>query len=305
MKNLTENMKIEALRNAGYDMDKYDYAELVVLTPKEMDDAKNIVEDKQLDNKKLFRRWVTAQTFRMLNSKSYNVKTKRWEYGWDAYLRNNYAYQYQFTMMLEELRVMNKLAARDKDAFKERAHFFKKSVVIATCNDYIAKLRKYIEENAKTEVKTHYKSHNEKTIEVVRYVYIKGYGKIYLCAVDGAIFNNLLDIIKEMKCVDSYAELYTLLKMFMSKMIKLPFDTPKCKEWKDAFKGIGAYETLKNLILFHDVLLRDCTSKARSFEKLQDCLPKYDGEGWRFHAMLKDTIKLNNFDLQKSIAAHK
>ena len=56
MRNLTENMKLEALRNAGYDVDKYDYAEFVVLTPKESEIAKSVVEDKQLDNKKLFRR---------------------------------------------------------------------------------------------------------------------------------------------------------------------------------------------------------------------------------------------------------
>ena len=39
MRNLTENMKLEALRNAGYDVDKDDYTEIVVLTPKEVETA--------------------------------------------------------------------------------------------------------------------------------------------------------------------------------------------------------------------------------------------------------------------------
>ena len=91
MKNLTNEMKMEALKNAGFDMNKYELTELVVLTPKEMEVAKGIVEDKQLDNKKLFRRWVTAQTFRMLTCDSYNYKTRRRESGWSAYLRNHYS----------------------------------------------------------------------------------------------------------------------------------------------------------------------------------------------------------------------
>ena len=96
-----------------------------------------------------------------------------------------------------------------------------------------------------------------------------------------------------------------MLKMFIKHMIQLPDNTPKCKQWKDAFKGIGAYETLKNLILFHDVVLRDCTGKADSMTKLTNRLYEYKGEGWRMHAMLKDTINLNNFDLVRSIRAHK
>jgi GT2 family glycosyltransferase len=35
---------------------------------------------------------------------------------------------------------------------------------------------------------------------------------------------------------------------------------------------------------------------------LEKCLESYKGEYWRFHAMLKKTIKDNNFVLAESIA---
>lgn len=85
-------------------------------------------------------------------------------------------------------------------------------------------------------------------------------------------------VLSEMLKAQSYSELYVLLKLFMRKMIRLPRKTSKCPVWKDAFKGIGAYETLKNMILFHDVVLRGCDGKKDSMEKLTDCLESYKGE---------------------------
>lgn len=304
MKNLTESMKIEALKNAGFDVDKYELTELVVLTPKEMDDAKNIVEDKQLNNKKLFRRWVTAQTFRMLNGKSYNSGTHKWESGWDTYLRNNYSYQYQFNMMLEELRVLAKLEVKDKDAFRERVHFFNTGVVVSTCKDYIYKVGRYIDKYTGNIEKTTTNG-DLTTLTTTKSIALPGFAPMKYSDARKQFISDQNLVLSEMLKAQSYSELYVLLKLFMRKMIKLPRKTSKCPVWKDAFKGIGAYETLKNMILFHDVVLRGCDGKKDSMEKLTDCLASYKGEGWRFHAMLKDTIELNHFDLKRSIEAHK
>ena len=38
----------------------------------------------------------------------------------------------------------------------------------------------------------------------------------------------------------------------MKNMIRLPYDTKKSKVWIDAYKGEGAYYTMKNLVLFHN-----------------------------------------------------
>lgn len=281
MKKLSE--RIMELERMGVDTSKFNLALTgIAITPM----AQNVVEDKQVDNKKLFRRWITAQTFRMLYEPSYNRKTYRREVGWDAYLRNHYDYKYQFTMMLEEFRVLNKLSVRDEDEFYERAKFFNRDVAVATCEHYMKQLDKY--------VKTHkedgaVKLANYGTVNMVRYA---------------EIVDDLRSIIVDMKYANTYAELYTYLKKFMKKMNKLPNETPKCPEWKTAFKGNGAYYTLKNLIMFHGCTLR-YLNKDESLAALEKCLDNYRGEYWRFHYMLLDVIEYNKFDLRESINRNK
>lgn len=248
--------------------------------------AQGVVEDRQVGNDKLFRRWVMAQTFKMLYEPSWNSQTKKHETGWDNYLRNKYDYKYQFDMMLEELRVLNKLENKDNGEFVERAHFFNKYVVVDTCEHYLRHFNSYVMKNMDKKTKT-----------------VKLESKYGTVGADGFadIVCTLKLIIEDMKSADNYAELYTYLKKFIKKMNKLPYNTAKCPAWKDAFKGSGAFYTLKNMILFHNCLLRNCATKQESLELLIDCLEYYKGEYWRFHYMLLDTIEFNNFDLRESI----
>ena len=277
MKKLSE--RIMELEKMGVDTSKFNLALTgIAITPV----AQMVVEDKQVDNKKLFRRWVAAQTFRMIYEKSYNATTRSWETGWDNYLRNCYDYKYQFSMMLEEFRVLNKLAIKDEDEFYERAHFFNRDVAVATCEHYMDQFDKYVKEHTKD---GKVKLANYGTVDMTDYRRI--------CV-------DLRLIISDLKNSNTYAELYTYLKKFMKKMNKLPFETPKCPEWKNTFKGNGAYYTLKNLIMFHGCTLR-YHNKAESLETLKTCLETYRGEYWRFHYMLLDTIEHNNFDLRASI----
>lgn len=272
--------RLNLLAQAGIDTSKYEL-KLEGITLKSEDDVTiSIVGNQQVNNKKLFRRWITAQTFKMLN----------YEDGWDAYLRNYYDYKYQFKMMLEELRVLNKLELSDKEEFNERSKFFNKKVVIETCRHYMGQLHKYINEN----------KDNKGCIKLAQY------GTIKVDDVRKVFVNKLYSIIKEMENVDTYAELYSSLKAFMRHMNKLPDNTPKCSLWKDAFKGNGAYYTLKNLILFHGVVLRDCKDKNTSLNHLENYTETLNnGDLWRLHMLLKDTIELNNFDLRKSIESNK
>ena len=62
--------------------------------------AKRIWEDGYVYNTKIHRRWITAQTFRMLNWSS-NCGA-----GWDACLKAAFPYDYQFKMMANELNVL-------------------------------------------------------------------------------------------------------------------------------------------------------------------------------------------------------
>ena len=271
-----------ALEAMGIDTSKFNMEmNGVTLSAQDIELASQLIEDKQISNK-AFRRWITAQTFKMLE----------YHGGWDACLRECYGYKYQFTMMLEEMRVLNKLEARDKKEFEERIKFFNKKVVIATCKDYMKKLNKYIEEHktAKNKIK------------------LAQYGTIDVADCDKVFVNKLRDIIDDMYRVDSYAELYTLLKKFIRVMNKLPEDTPKCSLWKDAFKGSGAYYSLRNMILFHDVTLRSYgySNKIESIEFLENYMKNLDnGDLWRLHMMLKKVIEDTGFDLRTSIENHK
>lgn len=272
-KKLSERLAM--LEEMGFDTSKYNVA--IKNNVVEIEGIERYVEDVQLGNDKVFRRWIAAQTFKML------------DYGWDAYLRDNYSYMYQFTMMLEEIKTLCKLEIKDKEEFQERIHFFNKDVVVKTCNHYENQLKKYI--------KAHY---NERK----GYVKLSAYGYCDNADVD-VVLNNLRLIVIDIRASETYAELYSNLKRFVAKMNKLPNDTPKCPAWKSAFKGNGGYYTLQNLILFHGVILRGCTDKDSSMKRLETMLDDFGKDVWKFHYVLKDTIEYNEFDLKESIRRNK
>ena len=52
--------------------------------------VQGIIESGYVFNSRTDGRFVTAQTFKMLNERSWNWKLRKYEFGWDAYLRNCY-----------------------------------------------------------------------------------------------------------------------------------------------------------------------------------------------------------------------
>lgn len=258
-----------------------------------------IIEDGYVRNSKLHRRWVMAQMFHMLNYKSYDGK----ETGYNACLRTRYDYQYQFSMILEEIRVLSKLENKDVETFNERTHFFNRKVVVATCEDYMWKLREYIE-NLPT-----------KKCKGVPYKHLNGrYGDVFVDDLRKKVYSSMELFIRLMETSHNYRQLHYNLLRFTKLMIRLPYNTPKCKEWIDAFKGAGAYYTLLNLTRFHQCKIVDeqrgtfwnspcqvvtyaAGVEASNFVKSK--LNTYKGEGWRYMAMLKKCIADNEFDFSK------
>ena len=248
-----------------------------------------IIEDGYVRNTKLHRRWVMAQTFKMLNYVSWD----RSESGWDASLRNNYGYMYQFSMMLEEIRVLSKLEDRDMESFNERSHFFTKDVVVATCNDYLDKLEKHIG------------NQESKNCKGVPYKRVKGQN-IFVEDLEKKVYSPIHSKIWSIERTNNYKELYRELKKFNDSMIKLPWDTKKCKVWIDAFKGSGSFYTLKNLLMYHDCVLKISKHEfyrgSDAVRYVQSKLGEYKYEGWRYHAMLKKCIADNNFSFDQRMA---
>lgn len=257
---------------------------------------KQIMDEGYVYNYKTDGRFVAAQTFKMLNGKSYNYKTRQYETGWDAYLRNNYSYMYQFEMMIDELHRLSKME-RDNDAeFAVLKNFFTKQVVIETCKQYIRQLKKFINNQPTRKCKGK------------PYVKLNKYGNVYVSDLNAKVFSKLECVLAKITYAKDYKELEQNLREFVNVAPKLPHDTPKCSGWKDTFKGIGAYKTLNNIIKHHGVTVQNYETKEildrdASLAYVESLVNTYRGEYWKFHELLKATIKLNNFDLQNSINA--
>lgn len=248
-----------------------------------------IITDGYVRNTKLFRRFVMAQMFHHLNYVSYDRKYS----GYNDCIKRSYGYDYTFKMMLEEVRVLSKLEEKDADTFAERSHFFTKDVVLATMEDYMVKLDAYI--NALP----------SKKCKGVPYKRIKGMN-IFNVDINKKIYAPLKRSISRMQHAKTYKTMYSVLSGFMKNMVKLPYETPKCKEWIDAYKGEGAFYTLKNLIMFHNCYVFDKSGDKYTGSAamciLNNRLEEYKGEGWRMFALMKKVIADNGINTKTHIA---
>lgn len=260
--------------------------------------ANKIMEEGYVFNSKVDGRFIIAQTFRMLTEKSYNYKTRKYEEGWDAYLRNNYPFMYQFSMMADEV---HKLAKMEKDNDPEFAAwkcFFTKDVVYATCKHYIYQLKKFV---------------NKQPVRKCKgkpYVKLNKYGDVFNYDLYKKVYKPLEIALVAIKASQNYKMLEDALKEFVKLQCKLPADTPKCSEFKDAFKGKGAYVSLRNIVRFHNCYVinyetGELLDREGSLKYIDSLLEVNRGSYWKYHELLKATIDANDFDLRKSIESQK
>lgn len=243
--------------------------------------ATQIIEDGYVRNTKLHRRFVMAQMFHGLNYRSYDGRKE----GYNEWLKR-FGIKYEFDMMLEEIRVLSKLKTRDTATFIERSHFFTKDVIVHTMMDYIVELKKWVE------------ALPNKNCKGVPYKRIKG-RDVFVEDLQKKVYSPLERDINRLKYASSYGEMYRIVNNFMAQMIHLPYNTPKSKAWIDAYKGEGAFYTLKNLVMFHSCGIMVDGKKvygAAAVSMLNNRLKEYRGEGWRMFALMKKVIADNNFD---------
>ena len=298
---LNKNERMEKLNAKGVNTSKYftvnmeDGTKIHLIidangNPVKVEDtiANQIITDGYVRNTKLHRRFVMAQMFHGLNFKSWDGRKE----GYNEWLKR-FGIKYEFDMMLEEIRVLSKLEVRDTATFLERSHFFTKDVIIDTMNDYIDELTKYID------------ALPNKNCKGIPYKRIKG-RDIFVVDIDKKIYAPLRQKINSLRYASNYNEIYRIVKYFMDEMISVPYNTPKSKAWIDAYKGEGAFYTLKNLVMFHG-----CGIKVGRFDVkygmdavafITDKLDEYQGEGWRMFALMKKVIADNNFDFKARMA---
>lgn len=297
---LTKKERMEKLNKAGINTSKYFTVDLDNGTKihliideengvcKQVKDPimNTIIEDGYVRNTKLHRRFVMAQMFHMLNYVSYD---KRYS-GYNDCLKRMYGYEYTLKMMMEEIRVLSKLEVRDRESFVERSHFFNKEVVVAVMEDYLEKLKVYVE------------ALPDRNCKGIPYKRIKRMD-VFNADLGKKIYAPVRAHIYTVKYAKNYTEIYRALERFMRNHIKLSFETPKSKVWIDAYKGAGAYYTLKNLVMFHNcyIVVGEYFDKLYGTEAvtfLKNCLELYKGEGWRIFALMKKVIKDNNFNFK-------
>lgn len=249
-----------------------------------------IIADGYVRNSKLHRRFVCAQMFHMLNYVSYDGRDK----GYNDCLRRCYGYDYTLKMMLEEVRVLGKLETRDKETFEERAHFFDRATVAEVLEDYITELKEYVEKLPK------------KNCKGVPYKKVKGVN-IFVADFDKKLYAPVRSYANKIRVAKNYNDVYHILNSFMKTMVKLPYDTKKSKAWIDAYKGEGAYYTLRNLVMFHDcgIITEPYSVVVRetdAVDYLNRKLDEYKGEYYRMFALMKKVIADNGFDFNKRMS---
>lgn len=298
---LNKNERMAQLNKAGVNTSKYFTVDLDNGTkihliidengnPIKVEDtiANEIIESGYVKNTRLHRRFVMAQMFHMLNYKSYDGRKE----GYNEALKR-FGIKYEFDMMLEEIRVLGKLETRDMATFIERSHFFTKDVIKKTMEDYIEELKKYID------------TLPNKNCKGVPYKRIKG-RDIFVVDIDKKVYAPLRRYINGLKYTSNYNEIYRIVRNFMGEMIALPYNTSKSKAWIDAYKGEGAFYTLKNLVMFHGCGIKvdkfDVRYGAAAVSVLNKKLDEYKGEGWRMFALMKKVIEDNNFDFKAKMA---
>ncbi len=300
----TAQERIEALRNAGYDvtnlfaMQGANGGEFVASNKNGnlaiLDDNdpifRLIANQGTVPNRQLFRRFVMAQMFHMMTHVPYGQKepigvTK---------MIQRLGYEYQWKMLIKELNAQMKMDGKDTANFSDRNRWFHAGIVTAMAEDYIEKLKKHVNKLP------------QKHCKGIPYYRICG-RNIFVSDLQSKLYSPLYRAKYQIMQAKNSAQLLVTAVEFNRLRIKLPSDTAQCKQWIDAYKGAGAYFTMQNLIRFHNCLAID--NNGRWLDKYQSLTfislkaEEYKKcEGWRMLAVMKKMLKDNNINISRKVA---
>lgn len=243
------------------------------------------ITDGYVKNTKLHRRWVMAQTFKLLRDDN----------EWTERFNRKYNFKYQVTMMLEEFRVQKKLFARDSECYEERNAFFNSKVLtnfVLYLNDQIMK---YMLKEAKGAFNSRKYGmvfrHNERLVNVASFDvndYLFHYETIYGESESTANYRIICELHNFLKKNKWYSKFNRLCSY-------------KEAGFVDAFKGAGAYYTMKNMIMFHNCFIYDNGTKLSQKESLEFIKKSIHIAGYRQLAMLKKMIEDNKFSWANTV----
>lgn len=244
-----------------------------------------ILKNGTIPDRRLFRRWIMGQVFHMLTDTDYNGKV----FGFTKVLSNK-GYKYQWNMVIEELRVQVKLYETDQENYLERNRWFNRSIAVKMAKDYIEMI-KDMAEKAKI-----------RKCKGVPYVKLHKYN-VFIKDLEEKVYkplNKALSSIRNSKTPKSLHRAVENFYKFISE-ICLTNDMKQSKDFQDAYKGAGAFYTLKNLILFHGCVFSGMNEK-KSISNLNKMTADAEMEGYKLFGVMKEFLKDNNIDIAQKQA---
>lgn len=294
----------EALQAAGVDTSKYFSISLPTGGTQMMkmdDDGKAvpvthddpiiqaIVSKGTVPNRSLFRRWVMSQVFHGLTF-AISCAGK----GFMGWLKMH-GYKYQWEMLTEELRVQARLYKNgDIENFNARHRWFNKELAVVMAYDHIKQLRQDADERPQ---------HKCKGVPYIRYDYVN----YFVTDIKKKLVEPLRPYVLKIQASKTPQDLYESVARFCKEAhMNVAGNFKQNAAWKDAYKGMGAYAVMQNLLRFHG-----CTfPKSNDFYKRNrsglDCLEaaaaNYQvGEGWRLFGLMKQMLEENGIDIEKKM----
>lgn len=241
-----------------------------------------------IPNRRLFRRWILKQMFDLLSpvyAKSNcnvheGIRRKGLKYSW--------------RMVTEEMRVQSKLFKNDLEAFSARNRWFNKEVIVNMGEDYMKALKKHIAKQ------------KPRMCKGVKYIRLHR-KNIFLCDVDKRVYQPLQSLIDRISASVFPRDVYEATRRLARFVVDTwaCYDSPVSASFIDAYKGAGAYYSMRNLIMFHDCRVKDCNawlSQQDSLGRLEMEASKNKHKGWWLLGMLKQLISDNNIDISKKRA---
>ena len=283
----------EALEKAGINPDRYFSMKLPNGTERLMtydangdpvavksDDPimKAILGGGTVPNKRLFRRWVTSQVFHGLQDK----------HGGFSNWLTRHGYDYQWEMLMDELRVQAKLYIKDMENFDARNRWFNKDLAYRMAEDYVEQVRKDAEKRPTRKCKG------------TPYIVFSGQN-VFVADIQKKILWPLRSAMSDIHMAKTPEQLYEAVKAFWDARYRGSHYYKQSSWWKDAYKGMGAYATMQNLLRFHGcVWPKDnefADLRMTDLRKLDNAADHYRMEGWRLFGLLKQMLEYNHIDI--------
>lgn len=301
----TAAARIAALKAAGIDTSNYfpmGGGEMVV---KVVDGVPvQVMDDDPIYNKitgggyighyKLFRRWVMAQTFGILRT------MEQARLSFNEILQSR-GYEYQWRVLEEELHAQAKMQKHgDMECLAQRSRWFNGGVAGDMMRDYAMCVRQYIEDNLmyrRNRKGEKVFKHKCKDVPYVRF----GNKNIFIQDLQHKIYMPLMELSYQLNHSD-VQKAYELVCKFNKEHKHLQADTKMSGRFVNAYKGSGAYFTMRNLIMFHGARFVGMT-ESQSLSHVENKAKAYasSDEGWRMTGVMKQLISDSNISIQGKI----